>query len=158
MTDHPDKQQGRPGGPGAALSRADDQGSRQGAEDDEQLVARLRDLSLVELDALLAGASPEQAALLLDAHAEDLAHALRAARARMQALLREVAAGPDPFGLLDADARQRTRENARAAGERSALRLFARAQASRALARLDELAARILPRLLEADRRRHVHS
>lgn len=128
-----------------------------GAPDDEQLVARLRDLSLVDLDVLLHGASPEQTALLLDAHAEDLADALRTARARMQALVREVAAGPDPFGLLDADARQRTRENARAAGERSALRLLARAQAGRALARLDELAARILPRLLEADRRRHGH-
>jgi hypothetical protein len=125
---------------------------------DEQLVARLRDLCLVELDALLGGASPEQTALLLDAHAEDLADALRAARARMQALVREVAAGPDPIGLLDADPRQRTRENARAAGERSAQRLYARAQACRALARLDELAARILPRLLEADRRRHGHS
>jgi hypothetical protein len=127
------------------------------AVDDEPLVARLRDLTLVDLDVLLGGATPEQVAALLDAHAEDLADALRAARARMHALLREVAAGPDPFGLLDADARQRTRENARAAGERSARRLRVRAQACRALARLDELAAHILPRLLEADRRRHGH-
>jgi hypothetical protein len=141
------------GSSGARASRDHEPGSH----DDEQLVARLRDLSLVDLDVLLDGASPEQAALLLDAHAEDLADALRAARTRMQAHVREVAAGPDPIGLLDADARQRTRENARAAGERSALRLLARARASRALARLDELVAQILPRLLEADRRRHVH-
>jgi hypothetical protein len=154
MTSHASNQPGNaPGGPGARGARDQEQG----AHDDEQLVARLRDLSLIDLDLLLGGASPEQAALLLDAHAEELADALRAARARMQALVREVAAGPDPFGLLDADARQRTRENARAAGERSALRLRARAQAGRALARLDELAARILPRLLEADRRRHGH-
>lgn len=154
MTSHASNQPGKhPGGPGARASREHEQG----AHDDEQLVARLRDLSLVDLDLLLGGASPEQAAQLLDAHAEDLADALRAARARMQALVREVAAGPDPCGILDADPRQRTRENARAAGERSALRLLARAQAGRALARLDELAARIMPRLLEADRRRHGH-
>jgi hypothetical protein len=127
------------------------------APDDEQLVARLRDLTLVDLDVLLAGAAPEQVAVLLDAHAEDLADALRAARARMHALVHEVAAGPDPFGLLDADPRLRSRENARAAGERSARRLTSRAQACRALARLDVLAAQVLPRLLEADRRRHGH-
>lgn len=127
------------------------------APDDEQLVARLRDLTLVDLDVLLAGASPEQVAVLLDAFAEDLADALRAARTRMHALVHEVAAGPDPFGLLDADARLRSRENARAAGERSTRRLTSRAQACRALARLDVLAAQVLPRLLEADRRRHGH-
>ena len=142
------------GPPGARAARDPEPGPH----DDEQLVARLRDLSLVDLDVLLSGAPPEQAALLLDAHAEDLADALRAARARMQAHVREVAAGPDPIGLLDADARRRTHENARAAGERSALRLLARARAGRALARLDELVAQILPRLLEADRRRHGHS
>jgi hypothetical protein len=126
-------------------------------QSDDQLVARLRDLTLVDLDVLLAGASAEQVEVLLDAHAGDLADALRAARVRMHALVREVAAGPDPFGLLDADARLRSSENARAAGERSARRLTARAHACRALARLDVLAAQVLPRLLEADRRRHGH-
>lgn len=130
--------------------------SSPGAPDSEgALLARLRDLALVELDALLGGAVPEQADALLDAHAEDLVHALRAARARMHALLREVSAGPEPLGLLDAEPRLRARDNARTAGARSAQRLTARAEACRALARLDELSARILPRLLEVDRRRH---
>lgn len=129
-------------------------GQAEGSSDSE-LLARLRDLALVELDALLGGTAPEQADALLHAHAEDLADALGAARARMHALLREVSAGPDPLGMLDAEPGLRARDSARAAGERSAQRLTARAEACRALARLDELAARILPRLLEADRRRH---
>lgn len=150
MTSHP---AGPPAGSHANAAREHDAA----APSDDQLVARLRDLTLVDLDVLMAGASPEQAEVLLDAHAEDLADALRAARTRMHALVREVAAGPDPFGLLDADTRLRSSENARAAGERSARRLTARAQACRALARLDVLAAQVLPRLLETDRRRHGH-
>lgn len=149
MTSHP---AGPPAGPHAHAAH-----EHAAQPDDELLVARLRDLTLVDLDVLLAGASAEQIAVLLDAHAEDLAHALRAARTRMHALVREVAAGPDPFGLLDADARLRSSENARAAGERSTRRLTSRAQACRALARLDVLAAQVLPRLLETDRRRHGH-
>lgn len=120
--------------------------------DDEALHTRLRDLALVDLDALLTGASGEHYRRLLVAHAEDLEDALRTARARAVALQRIVAG--DPLQLVDAGFATRARDGGRDAAERDAARLHARAAAARALARLDELAAGLLPRLLEADRRR----
>jgi hypothetical protein len=120
--------------------------------DDEALLTRLRDLALVDLDALLVGAAGEHYARLLVAHAEDLEDALRAARGRAAELQRLVAG--DPLTLLEAPFASRARDGGRDAAERSAKRLAQRAQAARALARLDDLAANLFPRLLEADRRR----
>jgi hypothetical protein len=120
--------------------------------DDEALLTRMRDLALVDLDALLAGASGDQYALLLVAHAEDVEDALRAARTRMSELARTV--GSDPLTLLDAGYATRAQGGGREAADRVARRLSARAQSSRALARLDDLAANLVPRLVEADRRR----
>jgi len=120
--------------------------------DDEALLTRLRDLALVDLDALLVGAAGEHYARLLVAHAEDLEDALRAARSRAAELQRLVAG--DPLTLLEAPYASRARDGGRDAAERSAKRLAQRAQAARALARLDDLAANLFPRLLEADRRR----
>jgi hypothetical protein len=120
--------------------------------DDEALLTRMRDLALVDLDALLAGASGDQYALLLVAHAEDVEDALRAARTRMTELARAV--GSDPLTLLDAGYATRAQGGGREAADRVARRLSARAQSSRALARLDDLAANLVPRLVEADRRR----
>jgi hypothetical protein len=121
--------------------------------DDEAMLTRLRDLALVDLDALLAGVAGEPYAQLLIAHAEDVEDALRTARARMSELARAVA-GADPLALLDAGFAARSRDGGREAAERVARRLTARAQACRALARLDDLAANLVPRLIEADRRR----
>jgi len=121
--------------------------------DDEALLTRLRDLALVDLDALLAGAQGEQYAQLLVAHAEDVEDALRAARGRMTELVRAVSS-TDPLALLDAGYATRARDGGREAAERVARRLAGRAQACRALARLDDLAANLFPRLVEADRRR----
>ena len=121
--------------------------------DDEALLTRLRDLALVDLDALLLGTSGEQYVQLLTAYGEDLEDALRAARGRMADLIKTVA-GVDPLALLDAGYASRARDGGREAAERSARRLTSRAQACRALARIDDLASSLFPRLLEADRRR----
>jgi hypothetical protein len=120
--------------------------------DDEALLTRLRDLALVDLDALLIGTAGEQYARLLVAHAEDLEDALRAARDRGAELQRQIAG--DPLSLLAAPYATRARDGGREAAEKSARKLGQRAQAARALARLDDLTANLYPRLLEADRRR----
>jgi hypothetical protein len=120
--------------------------------DDDGLLTRLRDLALVDLDALLVGTGGDHYARLLVAHAEDLEDALRAARARAGELQRLVAG--DPLSLLEATYSSRARDGGREAAERTAKKLAQRAQAARALARLDDLAANLFPRLLEADRRR----
>ncbi len=121
--------------------------------DDDALIMRLRDLALVDLDALLAGTDGEAYTQLLLTHAEDLEDALRTARARA-AELTKLVVGADPLVLLDSGFATRARDGGREAAERTARRLAARAQACRALARLDDLAAGLYPRLVEADRRR----
>ena len=121
--------------------------------DDEPLLMRLRDLALVDLDALLAGAEGDHYAALLVGHAEDLEDALRTARARAVDLQKQIAAG-DPMVLLDAGFAMRAKDGGRDAADRSARKLAARAAACRALARLDDLTAGLYPRLVEADRRR----
>jgi len=117
--------------------------------DDEALASRLRDLALVELDALVTGAP----AMLVGTYADDVADALREARGRI-ATLRGVLGGADPLAIVDLPARQRASEAAAAGAERARARLSGQAEAARALARLAELAAALAPRLFEADRRR----
>jgi hypothetical protein len=116
---------------------------------DERLLGRLRQLSLIDLDSLLAGASGSQHDELVAAHAADLTDALGQARRRMGELTAEVAAGPDPLAALDSPAAPRE-----AAGQGLAARLVERAAAGRALARLEEAVALLLPRLFEVERRR----
>lgn len=123
-----------------------------GTGDDEALLTRLRDLALVDLDALLIGAGGEQYGRLLTAYGEDLEDALRTARTRIAELQRVVAG--DPLNLLDAPYVTRARDGGRDAAERSAKKLGQRAVAARALARIDDLTANLFARLLEADRRR----
>lgn len=116
---------------------------------DETLAARLRDLALVELDALAGGDRAD----LVAAYADDVADALGEARARI-ATLRGQLGGADPLNVLDATSRQRSSEAGVAGAERSRGRLVAQADAARALARLADLAAALVPRLFEAERRR----
>ncbi len=120
---------------------------------DDDLLTRLRDLALVDLDALLAGSSGDAYDELLETFAGDLEDALGAARTRTRALL-ESAGGHDPLVLLDAPAATRARDGGRDAAKQIAARLAERAAACRALARLDDLTAPLLSRLIEADRRR----
>ena len=122
--------------------------------DDDALLMRLRDLSLVDLDALLAGARGDEYADLVATYALDLEDALRAARARAGDLMR-VIGGADPLALLDAPPTSRARDGGREAAEKTARRLTARAAAARALGRVDDLTAALYPKLIEADRRRN---
>jgi len=117
---------------------------------DEALSARLRDLSLVELDALLIG---EGAPELVVAFADDVADALREARVRIAAL-RSQLGGADPLSVLDVTTRQRASDAGAAGVDRIRARLATQADASRALARLTDLAGNLIPKLFEADRRR----
>lgn len=118
---------------------------------DEALSTRLRDLALVDVDALIAGT--REPVELIAAFAEDVADALREARGRIGAL-RAVLGGADPLNILDATIRQRASDAGSAGAERVRARLGSQAEAARALARLSDLAAGLVPKLFEADRRR----
>ncbi len=120
---------------------------------DEELLARLSDLALVEPDALVAGVDDQRAAVLLEAFAGDLIDALGAARARAGELVREIAGGTDPLALVAAAREVRVREGGRPAAERAVARLAERQQAAALLCRLDRVAARVVPRLFEVERR-----
>jgi hypothetical protein len=115
---------------------------------DEALSMRLRDLALVDLDALTSG---KQA--LIATFADDVAHALGEARARIAALRAQLG-GPEPLNVLDLTSRQRASDTAAAGAARGSDRLTAQAEVARALARLSDLAASLIPKLFEADRRR----
>jgi len=99
------------------------------SQEDSGLLTRLRDLSLVDLDALLAGTSDERYSELLITYADDLADALRAARDRARELTSQAFQGPDPLILLDASPDRRGRGGGREAGHGVTDRLGARAPA-----------------------------
>jgi hypothetical protein len=120
---------------------------------DEALSLRLRDLALVELDALCAGLDGEHASAVVGAYADDVGDALREARARLAAL-RAGLAGPDPLHVLEVSSRQRASDAGTTGAARVKDRLVGQAEAARALARLAELAASLVPKLFEAERRR----
>jgi hypothetical protein len=121
---------------------------------DDQLLGRLRQLSLVDVDSLLAGASGTRYGELVAAYADDVGDALACARARIRELGKLAMSGADPLGLIEVAPPARAREAAAAAGDRASDQLRARAEACRALASLNDAAALLLPRLIEADRRR----
>ncbi len=125
-----------------------------GSHWDSELAARLRDLALVDVEALLAGAGGPAADAVLAAYVDDLEDALGAARRHMAALVDEIGGGPDPLAVLDADAATRVRDGGVELARRAASRLDGRARASRALAVLDQLTRAVIPRLIEAERRR----
>lgn len=120
---------------------------------DEALSTRLRDLALVDLDALTVGLDGARGQELARAYADDLADALKEARARLVALRKELA-GPDPLNVLDLAARQRASDAGHAGADRVKDRLFAQTEAARVFARLAGLAAPLVTKLFEADRRR----
>jgi hypothetical protein len=117
----------------------------------DPLLTRLRDLGLVDIDALLAGTTTAEYGVLIAAYRDDLVDALRIARERARELQKRIAG--DPLSLLDAAASVRARDGGHDAAARAADKLVDRAGACRALARLDDLMARVYPRLFEADRR-----
>jgi len=130
-------------------------GSRDAAapDPDEALSARLRDLALVDLDALIVGLDGASGQALVAAYADDCADALGQARSRLAALRKELA-GPDPLSVLDLAARQRASDAGHAGAARVHERLRGQAEAARAFARLADLSAGLVGKLFEADRRR----
>lgn len=120
---------------------------------DEALSTRLRDLALVDLDALTVGLEGPQAQELVAAYADDCADALREARTRLAALRKELA-GPDPLNVLDVTPRQRASDAGHAGAARVHDRLRSQAEAARAYVRLADLSAGLIGKLFEADRRR----
>ncbi len=122
----------------------------QGSDVDEALSTRLRDLALVEIDTLIQG---DRAHELVAAFADDVADALREARTRIAALRAQLG-GADPLAVLDAATHQRASDAGAAGVDRIRGRLAAQAEAARALARLADLAAGLIAKLFEADRRR----
>ncbi|MEO8704827.1 MAG: hypothetical protein ABI867_32545 [Kofleriaceae bacterium] len=133
-----------------ALTAAIGTSTASGAQDpDEALSTRLRDLALVELDALtLAGSHA-----LVGVFADDVADALGEARTRIAALRAQLG-GADPLNVLELPVRQRASDSGAAGADRIRTRLAAQADAARMLARLADLAAALVPKLFEADRRR----
>jgi hypothetical protein len=121
-----------------------------GPDVDEVLSTRLRDLALVEIDALIIGDRSQE---LVAAFADDVLDALREARTRIAALRAQLG-GADPLSVLEAAPRQRASDAGAAGVDRIRARLAAQADAARALARLADLAAGLVPKLFEADRRR----
>ena len=128
-------------------------GPRDALENDEALSPRLRDLALVEIDALTAGLPTADAQVVIATFADDVADALRQARTRIAAL-RQALAGPDPLNVLDLQSRQRASDAGHAGAARVKDRLVAQAEAARALSRLADLASALVGKLFEADRRR----
>lgn len=125
-------------------------GGTGGAPDgDEALSTRLRDLALVDLDALVLGGRAD----LVTAFADDVADALNEARMRIAALRAQLG-GADPLNILDVSIRQRASDAGAAGAARVREKLVGQASAARGLARLGELAAALVPKLFEADRRR----
>jgi hypothetical protein len=116
---------------------------------DEALSARLRDLALVDVDALVAGGKHP----LVGVFADDVADALREARTRIAALRAQLG-GADPLNVLEVTVRQRAADTAAKGAATAATRLASQADAARSLARLADLAAALVPKLFEADRRR----
>jgi hypothetical protein len=117
----------------------------------EPVLTRLRDLGLVDVDALLAGVAADDYRTLLVAYRDDLVDALCLARDRGRELAERLTG--DPLQLLDAGPATRARDGGREAAARAAQQLQRRAAACRAMARLDDLVARVYPQLFDADRR-----
>jgi len=117
-----------------------------------ELIARLRDLALVELDTLVGRLDEAAATELIGAYVADLEEALALARTLIRETHAAIGAGPDPLGLVDRTPEVRARGGDGPIQE-SLDRMRERAAARRELAQLEELVRGVLPRLLEADRR-----
>jgi hypothetical protein len=117
----------------------------------QTLLERLHELSLLDVDAVASTADPH-AAELIGAYVADLEEALGEARRALRDAHAELGAGPDPLLVVEQPPERRVA--AAEQGVRDAAdKLGARAAGRREIARLEELVVRVLPRLLEADRR-----
>lgn len=119
--------------------------------EDEWLIARVRDLAIVDFTVLQHGLDSNAARDMLMGFADDALQALLAAQARSVAL-RATMAKLDVGAALLGNPRARKSGDGRAAGERIADALKERASLARAAARFDEVCAGLWPRLLAAER------
>lgn len=117
-----------------------------------ELLERLAELALVELDTLIATMPDDVATGVVAAYVADLEDALAEARSVLREAQRAHTAGTDPLALLDLGAERRVRGGESVVTD-AALRLGQRAAERRDLARLEEAVRGVLPRLVEADRR-----
>jgi hypothetical protein len=117
---------------------------------DEQLIARLRDLSIVNLQTLQRGAGPDGPPLVA-LYAQDALAALVSASARVTEL-RAAMAKLDTGSALLTNARARKSGEGRAAALRIANTLKQRAELARCAARIDEVSATLWPPMLAAER------
>ena len=115
----------------------------------EPLLARLRQLSLVRVDAVLAGTTGDERQALAAALVSDVEDALGEAHRRAQALVADLARGPGPLATPLTPARHRADPETRAAWR---ARLALQAGQARDLQRLYAAAAAVLPVLEEASR------
>ncbi|MBP9087732.1 MAG: hypothetical protein KBG15_16535 [Kofleriaceae bacterium] len=121
------------------------------AAEDEWLIARVRDLAIVDFSVLQHGLDSNLARDMLMGFADDALQALLAAQARSVALRATMAKLDVGAGLLG-NPRARKSGDGRVAGERIADALKERASLARAAARFDEVCAGLWPRLLAAER------
>lgn len=118
------------------------------------MLERLRDLALVDVDALLAGTSGDARNALLAAHVADLEDALAKAGAAMDEMMASLARGAEPLGWIEWPPERRAGDDGEQAARRSAETLGQRGIVCRELAVLAEMSAAVMPRLVAADRRR----
>lgn len=118
---------------------------------DGTLVERLRDLALVEVDALLAGVPEDERSALLAAHVADLEDALTRARDGMNQAMTNLAR--EQMAWISWPGAKRAGDDGAEAARQSAESLVERARLAREAAALAEAAARVVPRLVAADRR-----
>ncbi len=121
---------------------------------DEQLIERLRELSLVETESLLAGVVEAEREAALAALVADLEHALEAARRRASELRRRLERAPDPLAAVDAPPAVRSAGGGSDFIHAAREAVRERTDACRELARLDSAALLVLPLLIEAERLR----
>ncbi len=119
--------------------------------EDEWLIARVRDLTIVDFEVLQHGLDSTTAREILVGFADDALQALLSAQARSVAL-RATMTKLDVGVALLGNPRARKSGDGRAAGERIADALRERASLARAAARFDEVCAGLWPRLLAAER------
>ena len=120
-------------------------------DDLDGLLVRLRQLSLIRLDAVIAGVSGEDRAEITEALASDLEDALGQAHERAAALLATLGRGPGPLAIAQTAARRSADPETRL---RWRSQLQARARVARDLHRLWSAAEAVLPVLADADRAR----
>ena len=119
-------------------------------DQESYIVARLRDLALVDVESLCVGTHGKEREQLVAAYITDLEDALQRARRCVHNLLQDVQT--DLLHVLDLDSRTRVGEDGAKAVRRVQEQLRERATTFRQVMGMDEMITRVLTKLSEADR------